>query len=75
MEALPDIVASIEAYEKKTERILSTLVRRYPRSVKVLRAQGMYYEDIKNDVELAQQSYRLADEIEEEKAKKHTRSS
>lgn len=67
VETLPDTVASIEACEEKIERILSNLVERYPGSSKVLRAQGAYYEEIKQDLELAQQFYSLADERQEEK--------
>src|SRR5690348_11949345 len=48
---------------------------RYPKSTRVLRAFGVFLEEIKNDIELSQMAFRTADEYEEEafklKKKKH----
>lgn len=68
---LPDIVASIETFENKAAVILQKLVEKFPKSSRVLRAYGTFTEEIQKDTEKAKRLYRQADEVEEEKTKKH----
>jgi len=47
-------VAMIETYERKAEHIYTKLLTKFPKSARVLRAYGLFFEEIKNDVESAQ---------------------
>lgn len=69
LQLLPEMVSAIELNEKNTESILTKLTSKFPKSTRVLRAYAEFLEDIKHDPEQAQQVYRTADEIEDDKRK------
>lgn len=66
-------MASIDFHEKKAESIYEDLVSRYPRSVIVLRSQAMFFEDVKQEAELADSSYKIAEDMDEENTRKNKR--
>ena len=72
---LAEIVVYIERSEKQAETIYRKLLARYPKSVRVLRAYGVFLEEIKNDIELSQLAFRTSDDLEEELAKKTVKKS
>jgi hypothetical protein len=48
---------------------------KFSKSARVLRAYGVFLEEIKNDIELSQLCFRTADDIEEEQSKKKKKGS
>ena len=48
------------------------MLKKWPKSVTVLRAYASFLEEVKNDLELSHITFALANELEEEKSKKHS---
>eukprot|EP01116_Phalansterium_solitarium_P017036 TRINITY_DN4101_c0_g5_i1.p1 TRINITY_DN4101_c0_g5~~TRINITY_DN4101_c0_g5_i1.p1 ORF type:complete len:1724 (+),score=505.03 TRINITY_DN4101_c0_g5_i1:87-5258(+) len=67
LNALPEIVSSIDKNEKQANEIYLQMLQQFPKSARVLRAYGAFLEEIMNDAELAAVAYRGADALEEER--------
>lgn len=82
LNSITDIVVKIDKYERKAEAIYRRvssvviqfltykLMRKFPKSVTLLRAYAIFLEEVKNDLELSQIAFRSADELEEENTKR-----
>eukprot|EP01116_Phalansterium_solitarium_P017031 TRINITY_DN4101_c0_g1_i5.p1 TRINITY_DN4101_c0_g1~~TRINITY_DN4101_c0_g1_i5.p1 ORF type:complete len:1760 (+),score=718.95 TRINITY_DN4101_c0_g1_i5:237-5516(+) len=67
LNALPEIVSSIDKNEKLANDLYAQMLMQFPKSARVLRAYGAFLEEIKNDIELAEMAFRSADMLEEER--------
>eukprot|EP00741_Cyanophora_paradoxa_P024903 tig00000317_g24044.t1 len=66
---LADIFRLVDRYESMAESNLKSLLSKYPRSIRILRAMGAFVEEVKNDALRAEEYYRLADAEEEDQSR------
>eukprot|EP01116_Phalansterium_solitarium_P000228 TRINITY_DN10134_c0_g2_i1.p1 TRINITY_DN10134_c0_g2~~TRINITY_DN10134_c0_g2_i1.p1 ORF type:complete len:1502 (-),score=473.50 TRINITY_DN10134_c0_g2_i1:59-4564(-) len=71
LNTLPEIVSAIDLNEKRAEDVYRRLTLMYPKSPQVLRAYGVFLDEIKSDPELAQMAFRSADGLEDQKTRAH----
>lgn len=68
-----DVIARIDKHERSADESYKKLLKKWPKSVTILRAYAVFLGEVKNDQELAHITFGMANEIEEERSKKLTK--
>lgn len=68
IDALGKMLRDLHAYESTAEKTYKGLLKKYPRSVRLLRSYGVFELEIKNEEDSARKFFTKADQLEDEQA-------